>query len=36
MTALALIVPAAAAGQPDTFRRTLPEPATRLADPDHD
>jgi hypothetical protein len=36
MTALATAAPAIAAGQPDSFRRTLPDPATRLADPDHD
>jgi hypothetical protein len=36
MTALALTVPVAAAGQSESFRRTLPDPATCLADPDHD
>ena len=36
MTALALIAPAADAGPSGALRRTLPEPATRPADPDHD
>mgnify|MGYP006161910523 FL=1 len=36
MNAIALTAPADVAGQPDSLRRTLPEPATCLADPDHD
>lgn len=35
MNAVALTTPAIAA-DPDHFRRTLPDPATRHSDPDHD
>ena len=36
MNAIAVTAPAEFAGQPDNLRRTLPDPATRLADPHHD